>query len=207
MKTLNVEFLPVRNWKNDLTKLGAAAVAVFVAVQIVQIGLMYTKVQTARSETELVRDRLNTLRAEREAAHRANTYDEGAQLALKAAQFPLEAALSSLEEITVAGVQVTSLDLNLPEGTAKAELESQSSQALEKYLSELGNPEHSSEWRIIKIQEASGVPLPSGAPGPLPPGLLPSAVNMKAALPKASGPVSVVLGWGTEQGTRSNKGL
>ncbi len=165
-------------------------------VELAQFGLAFWEGQTVRAETAVLRDRFNTLSTERATGRKANAYDAGALLAVRQAGFPVESALAALENVTVAGVQMTSLELNPAEGTAKAELEAQTAQDLDKYLTALSSADHPSGWRVIKIQEASGVPLPAGAPGPLPPGMLPSAAITKPLVPRSTGAVAVVLGWG-----------
>lgn len=192
MKALNVEFLPKKDWKGRLLTGGATLAAILAVFQLLHAGLALPDIKAVRSANTLTQDSINRLRSEHVAAQRANPYDTGAQAALNSAQFPLESSLSSLENAAVPGVQMVALNLNLIEGTAKAELEAQSDIQLEKYLTRLNESANHSQWRVVKIDVGEGT---SSSPSTLAPGLQAYSNSMQPTSSKSIDKTSAILEW------------
>lgn len=195
MRPLNIEFQPLIFLANRFTRWLVATCLVVAGAQTVAIVWLHLDMQAVRKEIAEQHNKIRDLRRVQESSDVPLAYREGAVQALRISSFPLQSAMASLEDISTPGLQVTLLEVNLDEGVAKAEVESVSAKDLEKYLAQLAEQDQSSKWKVLSIQESVDVPLPSGAPGPLPPGLLPGSTNLSALPTKTSGGVHLVLEW------------
>lgn len=196
MRALSVEFLPVPSRKVALLKWGALLVFVLCAVQVFEATTLYAQANTVKSETAQLNDRVTALKTQLAAQSHASVYQPLVLRALVSRLFQLEEVLSALEAVSEPGVQVVSVDVNLQEGAAKAELEAQSTQELEKYLGKLSADGNADGWRVERIQESNVIPLPTGSPGsgPLPAGFL-TPSRTSRAVQTSSGSVSATLVW------------
>lgn len=191
----------MRDRKAGVLRAVAIAISIAVAADMALLGFTYSNLTAVRAETEALQSRINGLAADRDATRRVRSYDVGAQVALKAAGFALEEALAELEEAATPGVQLSSLEFDLLQGTGKAEVDAIASLELEKYLQGLGDGDGAAGWRVARIgagptSASGGVPLPPGVPGPLPAGMLGSVGAAKTVgLPRVSGGVAAELRW------------
>lgn len=173
-------------------------VAAGLVVASAQLGVViwsHLDILTTQKEVTELRNKIRNLRGTLEKAEVPPAYRQGALQALRISSFPLQPALSSLEEISIPGVQLTLLEVNLDEGVARAEVESASAQDLEKYLSRLANQDLGSKWTVLSIRENVGIPLPAGNPGPLPPSLLPNNATLTVSPPITTGGGHLVMEW------------
>lgn len=185
MKPLNIEFAPQPDRWAGALKAAAAVVAIAIAADMALLGFTYSRLDWARGEYEVLQQRSVSLQAKLDRGRRATPYDSAALGAAKASGFALEDALAALEDATIPGVQLVTVEFDLLSGTGRAELEAPTPAEMEKYLQGLGGEDaNDNGWRVVKIgaNTARGVPLPAGVPGPLPPGMIGSIAPAKVAI-------------------------
>lgn len=88
----------------------------------------------------------------------AAPYIVDAAAIVKAAEFPIDTVLATLESVQVAGVRVTSLDVSTGEGITTVELECSDLAVLMRYVNRLNAD--GARWRLVQAQAgASGTPV------------------------------------------------
>ena len=155
MKSVSIELLPPNEKRVRLLKALALGITLTAAAEFAGLGFALARLAKVETDTAALNDRLLALNAQLGGPRRARSFDGAAQAALRAAQFPLEAALSSLEEFGVPEVQIRSVEFDLQEGFGKAELEALNLRALAKYLQTLTGPDSQSHWRVVSIREVA----------------------------------------------------
>ncbi len=83
-------------------------------------------------------------------------YQAQALAAVKRAASPEADALSELEHVEVAGIQVRSIDVNSAQAVVVVELDAASDGALEDYVDQLNAGDGAPRWHIQKLAARSG---------------------------------------------------
>ncbi len=195
MRPLNIEFRSTKTLLHRLTPwICAACLCVVVAQVIVTIG-MHHDLRLLAQESSEAQAKIDDLRLVNDKSKIPVEYADAAALAFRVASFPLEFVTSPLENANVQSVQLTSVDINAGTKSAKAEVESISAESIEKFLAQLAVQEQTPKWKVLAIQESAVVPLPSGSPGPLPPGLLSNRINIIEKSSNTSGSYTASVQW------------
>ena len=106
-----------------------------------------------RAATELASKMAPTVAA----VHRAvPPYQTQALAAVKRAASPEADALSELEHVEVAGIQLRSIDVNSAQAVVVVELDAASDGALEDYVDQLNAGDGAPRWHIQKLAARSG---------------------------------------------------
>jgi hypothetical protein len=161
MRSLKVEFAPARRPVVALALWGAAcalaALALGTAAWQSWEHRQAVVARTASDTQEATRLRaVLRERADRAAASAAApAYARDALVVAKAAAFPMQPVLRSLETVAVDGVRVTAIELNAARGGADVTLEFDDYKALLAYLELLNEGEPAPRWALVRA-EASG---------------------------------------------------
>ena len=159
MRALQVEFAakrPVSPWLWG----GLAAALCLLATQQGREGWALRQQTTAaENEASVLAVQLDRgLQAQRDAASQVRpepAYLRDALAVAKVARFPVGRVLASLEATRVQGVKLTALDIFAAGGTARAELEFASHDALMRYLDDINAGEERPRWRLLQAQTAT----------------------------------------------------
>jgi hypothetical protein len=102
-------------------------------------------------------------RAQQAAAERASAarltpppYAADAWAAFQQQQFPLNAALTAIEAVTVVGVRVVSVDIVASEAAVRLQVEFSDYETLIRYLQELNAGEPAERWTLVTAQAGNG---------------------------------------------------
>jgi hypothetical protein len=155
MKTLRVQFVRKPPAWGYVVGALAVGLCLLAGVRLWDALNLHWRTQYVRAETASLQAHVAALNGKISNAQRSPPYQVGAAQAVREAEFPVEAALVALEGVTVVGVKMTSVIVLPADGSAQAELEYQSPDALAKYLQQLAQLPMQHEWRLLKVQSES----------------------------------------------------
>ena len=92
-------------------------------------------------------------------------YQADAAIAVKRAALPEAEALSELEHVEVAGIQLKSIDVNPAQNTVVVELDAASDGALGDYLDQLNAGQEPPKWNILKLAAGARTARAAGGEG------------------------------------------
>lgn len=166
MTPLNIEFAPPRRISPWLWAVLIGLPAMVGAQQGLQAWQAQTRLRLAERDIAALTQQL----AENDIARRdamlgteRPAYEADAQEIAKMAAFPVDQVLTAVESARVQGVRLVGLDLSAVEGTARAELEFSTHEALMQYIEEINAGESAPRWTLNQIQSAQGAGAGSAA--------------------------------------------
>ena len=163
MKPLKVDFAPRHRVAAGWWLALSAALLALAISQSLQAWEAMQATRATRAQIAELSARLERQRQAQEAAiARARIvppYAQDAAAFAKMAAFPLNRVLRSLETVQIAGVRITSIDIDAAEGTVRVEIEQSSGEALMRYLSDLNAGEEKSRWQLVQMRSATGSAL------------------------------------------------
>jgi len=185
LRPLDIEFQPSKSLATRLTPWIASACLAVAVIQVYLVVAWHKESLALKEEILAAKAKMQALRSLQAPSIIPLSYREGAKQALRISSFPLQSVMASLEGISVPGVKVISLEINLNQGFAKAEIESVSPQDLESYFTQLIAIDPILNWTVISIQDTVGSGPIVGRAGSLINGSLFSPITSTDSSPKA----------------------